>query len=473
MAITHLETDYLVIGGGAMGMAFTDVILTETDADIIIVDQNAKPGGHWNHAYPFVTLHQPSSFYGVSSKELSRGETDKVGLNKGMGDLASGDEVLAYYQQVMNHTFLPSGRVRFFPMCRYLGDGRFEHVLSGEVFEVTARRKTVDATYLKTSVPSTHTPKFTVSADAWFMPPNDLPQINRKPDGFVIIGAGKTAIDTVLWLLEHRVNPDLITWIMPRDGWLLDRRNTQTGPDFFFDTIGAQARQFEAIANSTSIEDMFDRLEAAGYFLRIDPDVRPSMFHGATVSRDEVAALRQVRNIVRKGRVKTITTDTVTLDKGEIAITPDTVLVDCSARAVVNDAIVPVFQGDILVLQMVRSYQPVFSAAFIAHIEAAFDDEAEQNRLCAVVPLPNHDTDFIHFTAAYMMNQYNWSQIPELRAWLRENRLDGFSKLLSEIGPEDVEKTELLQSMRKTAPAAVGKLFEYMKSLDEGAETTG
>ena len=218
---------------------------------------------------------------------------------------------------------------------------------------------------------------------------------------------------------------------------------------------------------------MFDRLEAAGYFLRIDPDVRPSMFHGATVSRDEVAALRQVRNIVRKGRVKTISTDTVTLDEGEITITPDTVLVDCSARAVVNDAIVPVFQGDMLVLQMVRSYQPVFSAAFIAHIEAAFDDEAEQNRLCAVVPLPNHDTDYIRFTAAYMMNQYNWSQIPELRAWLRENRLDGFSKLLSEIGPEDIEKTELLQSMRKTAPAAVGKLFEYMKSLDEGAAATG
>lgn len=28
-----LEADYLVIGGGAMGMAFTDVLMTETDAD--------------------------------------------------------------------------------------------------------------------------------------------------------------------------------------------------------------------------------------------------------------------------------------------------------------------------------------------------------------------------------------------------------------------------------------------------------
>jgi hypothetical protein len=218
---------------------------------------------------------------------------------------------------------------------------------------------------------------------------------------------------------------------------------------------------------------MFDRLEACGYFLRLDPEVRPSMFHGATVSQMEVEALRRVRNVIRKGRVTTITADRVILDEGELAITPDTVLVDCAARAVSNDAIVPVFQGDTLVLQMVRSYQPVFSAAFIAHIEAAYEDEAEQNRLCAVVPLPNHDTDFIRFTAVYMMNQYNWSQIPELRAWLRENRLDGFSKLLSEIGPEDTEKTDLLQSMRKTAPAAVTKLFDYMQALDDPAALTG
>lgn len=467
MTITSLETDYLVIGGGAMGMAFTDTILSETDADLIIVDQNAKPGGHWNHAYPFVTLHQPSSFYGVSSKELSRGERDKVGLNKGLGDLASGHEVLAYYEQVMNHTFLPSGRVRFFPMCRWLGEGVFEHILTGEVFEVTVRRKTVDATHLKTSVPSTHTPCFEVAPDAWFMPLNDLPRINRTPKGYVIIGAGKTGIDACLWLLQNGVAPDSIQWIMPRDAWLLDRRNTQTGAEFFFDTIGTQARQFEAIAQSTSIEDMFDRLEATGYFLRLDPDVRPSMFHGATVSRMELDALRQIETVIRKGRVKTISAETIMLDEGEIAITPDHVLIDCSARAVSNDTIVPVFQGEKIVLQMVRSYQPVFSAAFIAHIEAAYEEESEQNRLCGVVPLPNHDTDFIRFTAAFMMNQYNWSQVPELRAWLRANRLDGFSSLISNIDPEDAEKTALLQGMRKSAPAAVAKLFEYLEILDE------
>jgi cation diffusion facilitator CzcD-associated flavoprotein CzcO len=117
MTTTNLNTDYLIVGSGAVGMAFADTLLTETDAKIIIVDKHHKPGGHWNVAYPFVTLHQPSSFYGVSSRELSGGKLDEVGLNKGLSELASGAEVSAYFDNVMRQQFLPTGRVRYFPMC--------------------------------------------------------------------------------------------------------------------------------------------------------------------------------------------------------------------------------------------------------------------------------------------------------------------------------------------------------------------
>ena len=85
--MTELETDYLIIGAGAMGMAFADTLLSETQARMIIVDRHAHPGGHWNMAYPFVRLHQPASFYGVPSRELSQGIRDEVGLNKGLMDL--------------------------------------------------------------------------------------------------------------------------------------------------------------------------------------------------------------------------------------------------------------------------------------------------------------------------------------------------------------------------------------------------
>jgi hypothetical protein len=465
MTAHKIETGYLVVGSGSVGMAFADVLLTETDASITIVDMHQKPGGHWNDAYPFVALHQPSAYYGVSSKELSKGRKDEVGLNKGLSDLASGAEVSAYFDEVMRHQFLPSGRVQYFPMCEYKGDGRFTSLTCGKEYEVTVNRKTVDATFLKTTVPSTHTPGFTISPEVQFMPLNDLPKVTQAPEGYVVIGGGKTGIDACLWLLENRVDPDKIRWIMPRDAWLLDRRNTQPSEEFFEYTIGAQAAQMEAIAAATSIEDMFDRLEAAGYFLRIDKNVRPKMFHGATVSQLELEELRRIKNIIRMGRVTDIRSDKIILEEGEIPTSPDQLHIDCSARAISNEEIVPVFQGNLITPQMVRSYQPVFSAAFIAHIEAAYEDEAEKNRLCGVVPLPNHDTDYLKYTSAFMMNQYNWGQNKEIRQWLRDNRLDGFSKMVSEVKPEDAEKVAILTRMRENAMPAMGKLQQFLAEI--------
>ena len=55
------------------------------------------------------------------------------------------------------------------------------------------------------------------------VPLNDLPREERPRSGYVIVGAGKTGMDACLWLLENGVDPATLTWIMPRDSWLLDR----------------------------------------------------------------------------------------------------------------------------------------------------------------------------------------------------------------------------------------------------------
>lgn len=62
-----LETDYLVIGAGAAGMAFTDAVWDHSDAHVTLVDRRDAVGSHWRDAYPFVRLHQASPFYGVAS----------------------------------------------------------------------------------------------------------------------------------------------------------------------------------------------------------------------------------------------------------------------------------------------------------------------------------------------------------------------------------------------------------------------
>lgn len=462
-----LETEYLIIGSGLVGMAFADTLLTETDANIIIVDRYANPGGHWNMAYPFVTLHQPSAYFGVSSKELSRGNIDTIGLNKGMNDLATGSELLAYFDEVMRQRFLVSGRVRYFPMCEYKGEGVFISKLTGKEFSVSYD-KLVDATFMTISVPSTHTPNFSVDPKVNFMPLNNLPLVTKKPSGYVVIGGGKTGIDACLWLLGGDVDPDVITWIRPRDSWLLDRKNTQPTESFFNSSVGSLAAQYESISLATSIEDMFIRLEKSGYLLRLDRDIRPTMFHAATISKDEIIELRRIKNVVRMGHVKEIKIDSVSLSEGEIKTGEDYIYVDCSAsleRSFGNKKSVPVFCDDCITPQMIRAYQPAFSASMVAYVEANYSREADKNRLCSIVPPPNYDVDFIPMTLAMMLNQFSWSQDKKLRQWIRNNRLDGFSKLISNVDKDDHEKIQILSRIQSNAVPAITKLQQFNQQL--------
>lgn len=458
------RADYLVIGAGAMGMAFTDVLLTETDATVVLVDRRARPAGHWNDAYPFVRLHQPSSFYGVNSRKLGRDTKDATGWNQGLYELASGPEVVAYFDQVLHEQFLPSGRVRFFPMCSYEGDRAFRSLVSGEAFEVAAT-KVVDATYMNVTVPATHPPRYEVAAGVRCLPLNDLVRVTEPPDRYVVIGAGKTGIDACLWLLATGVDPDAIRWIMPRDSWLMDRAKIQPGPEFLETAVATMADQLEVAASAASIEELFDGLESNGSLLRLDPDVRPTMYRCATVTVAELDQLRRIGDVVRLGRVRRIDPTEIALDGGVIQTTPNTLHVDCTSDGLQRRPVVPVFAGDLITLQAVRTCQQVFSAAFTAHVEASYTSETEKNELCTVVPHPNTDVDWLRATIVNSTNPLRWRQDPELRAWLTEARLDGFSRSRSEIGANPA-LGPILGRVGNATPGALANLQRLVADLD-------
>ncbi|MCK0146541.1 hypothetical protein MWU78_12875 [Arenibacter sp. F26102] len=459
---TILETDYLIVGCGAVGMAFADVILSETDANLILVDKLHKPGGHWNHAYSFVKLHQPSAYYGVSSVNLGRDDTDKVGVNKGLGYLSSGAEISAYYDDIMQRIFLPSGRVKYFPLCEYSGDNNFASILTGKSYKVRVNKKNVNAAHMQTKVPSTHTPNFHIAPEVMFIPINDLPKVTKPPGGWVVIGGGKTGVDAIIWLLEHKVDAAKITWIVPRDSWFTDRKNIQPSEEFLKYFLNDQIAQLEALEQAKSITDLFIKLEKAGVLLRIDKKVIPKMHRGATISELELEQLRRIKNIVRKGRIKRIEKDEIILEEGKIGNEQNQIFVDCSANALHHSGNKPIFSGNTITLQPVRGGQIVFSAAFIAHVETAYKDEMQKNKLCEVVPLPNHDTDWIKMFAGSMKNQHSWKKDPELTKWLYNNRLDGFSHLVADISDDDEELQTILRRLRNSIrPAMVnlGKLL--------------
>ncbi len=412
-----IEADYVVIGAGAMGMAFTDVILTHTEATVAIVDRHDKPGGHWNDAYPFVRLHQPSAFYGVDSAPLGTERIDEVGWNAGLSELASGGEVCSYFDQVMQRRFLPSGRVEHHPRSAY-ADGTVTNLVSGRSMPITAARQVVDASYMNVTVPSARPPAYAVADGVRLVPPNGLPTTERPRGGYAIVGAGKTAMDSVLWLLAHDVDPAEITWITPRDSWLLNRAMIQPGDRF------RVAEQFEIIAAADSAAAVFAGLEEAGHFLRIDPSIEPSMYRCATVTEAELAQLRRVDDIVRQGRVVAIRPGELELERATLDRPADTLYVDCSADGLERRPVVPVFTSDRITLQTVRACQQVFSAALIGRVAADPDIDLDRaNELTGVIPHPDVPRDYLSGQLAHLANIERWLGHPVLVEWLGQSRL--------------------------------------------------
>ncbi|PSN58967.1 hypothetical protein BS50DRAFT_661336 [Corynespora cassiicola Philippines] len=417
-----ISPDYLVIGAGAMGMAFVDTLVSDTKATVALVDRYSRPGGHWTIAYPFVRLHQPSAFYGVNSRPLGDDKVDQIGLNKGMSELATGDEVCAYFSRVMHQTFLPSGRVAYYPMHEYVGKGEFRSITTGKITRVGKGTRLVDATYMKVKVPAMSPPSYEVLDGVDLITPSDLAKIHRPYGGYTVVGAGKTGVDACLWLLAS------------------------------------------ATKDASSLDDLFLRLEACGRLLRIDKERWPTMFRCAILSIPELEQVKRVGRIIRHGRVMRISTSQVTLEKGSYRPVPDTLYIDCTADALARLKPVPVFGGNHITLQPVRLCQQVFSAAFIAHVDATYDDESVKNELCGVVPHPDETTDFLSVYLQTYRNRLKWFARPRTVAWLKQARLD-VPPLRSP--PEDPVEAASFDASQPAIIQAMCNKFELLQKVSE------
>ena len=470
MTEPQFSADYVVKGAGAVGMAFVDSVLTETDATFAIVDRHDRPGGHWNDAYPFVRLHQPSSSYGVSSTPLGTGTIDQVGLNAGFEELASGQEVLSHFDAVMRQRFLPSGRVRFFPMSEIDDDGAVTSLVSGARCQLDGGRF-VDATHSRMSVPSTTAPPYSVAPEVTCVPLNDLPRRAPAFDEFVVIGAGKTGMDACIWLLDNGADPDRIRWIVPRDSWVLNRANFQPGDDSFARFCKSIADQTEAVALADSVSDVFARLEATEELRRIDPSVEPGAYHCAILSDGELDELRRIRDVVRLGRVVAIDAERIQLEQGTIPTGAGCLHVDCSAAGIPTHPSTPVFEGDRITLQWIRTCQPTFSAALIGHIEATIADDETKNRICTPIVPPTVPLDWLRMFRVELANRACWSEFPQIEEWLAGSRLDSFTATLRARGGVDVEAMAQLGRYLECSAAARGTLDRLLAATD-GAVTS-
>ena len=408
-----LDADYLVVGAGAAGMAFTDALVGHADVKVALVDRRHAPGGHWLDAYPFVQLHQASSFYGVASTVLGGGRIQQRGPEAGLSERATKSEVCAYYGQVLSDRMVASGQVEWLPGTEY-ADGRVTSRVSGRVQVVPERTRIVDARYLAPEIPAHTPPPFVVGEGAHVIAANDVPLLDHAPSEIVVVGSGKTATDSIIWLLARGVDPDRIVWVRPRDPWMLNRAVVQPDPAIY---TGLVADLVQSSAEGTSLEDVFLRLEAAGVMMRIDPTVMPTMARAPTLGRWELEQLQTVQRVVRRGHVRRADPGRLSFDDGEVTVARDAVVVHCAARGLQDPPLLPVWQPEAITVQPVRAGFPCFGAALIGYVEATRGDDAEKNRLCPPSRFGNSLVDWAAMNARGFRASAAFNAEPDIKAW--------------------------------------------------------
>lgn len=411
---TMVDVDYLVIGAGASGMAFTDALIDHADVRVALVDRRAEVGGHWRGAYPFVRLHQASSFYGVASTVLGGGRIQHEGPEAGLHQRADQAEICGYYDDVLATRMVGPGRVEVFTRCDFTGGRGFVSLETGERFEVPVHCRVVDARYLAPEIPAETPPRFEVGDGARVIPVNDLVGWQESPSQHVVVGSGKTATDAVVWLLGRGVDPDTICWVRPRDPWMLNRALVQPDPAVY---LGMVAEMMRLSADAETLDGLFLELEDAGIMLRIDRSTTPSMAKAPTLGAWELDLLRTVEDVVRRGHVRSVRRGRLELAEGSVAIADDALVVNCAADGLKNPTRLPIWSPEAITLQPIRAGFPCFGAALAGYVEATRAADAEKNRLCPPSSYGNSLVDWARMNVLGMRASAAFGAEPDIKAW--------------------------------------------------------
>ena len=227
-----IETDYLVVGAGASGLAFADSLLAEADVDVVIVDRRESPRRPLAERLPV----RPAALaVGVLRRELDaarRRPADRVWPER---------RVLRAGQRTGDLRVLRERRGRP-PRADRAGavprrprpSRRRRRRAPGPRPQQRRRAHGAGATPASSTRPTWNRPSRpptnprSPSLRSVVRPHQRPARRSRTPtSASPSSDAGKTSADACLWLLDNGVTPDRIRWVRPRDMWFNDRAHLQ------------------------------------------------------------------------------------------------------------------------------------------------------------------------------------------------------------------------------------------------------
>jgi hypothetical protein len=218
--------------------------------------------------------------------------------------------------------------------------------------------------------------------------------------------------------------------------------------------------QLKAMAESGSVEEVFARLESQGFFLRIDPEVTPTMFRGAVVSEAEIELLRGIRHVIRMGRVRRIELDAIILDEGRVPANERTIYIHCASRGLPRPPLRPIFEPGRITIQPFMLGFACYQFATLGIVEATIANDAEKNRLCPPIAYWDVNADYLSAYLAGLMRERAGAAHPAVAGWAKATRLNPVSGIaLVRDDPAVIEARERIKVYAGAAVANLQKLL--------------
>ena len=434
-----LKIDYLIIGAGISGLSFADTLLQEREVKIAIVDRYPRPGGAWNSTYGHAKLAQDPTQFGLPSFTIAQHlAAQQLSANR---NAISQIDILDYFVALMKDHVLKTGRVHYFPSSEHLGNGLVRNKETGNTTRFQVSQKIVDTGRAADWTKTESVPCLRFDKNIRVIGPHVLatlpPALVKSHSSICILGAGGAATDSALYLLSLGVSPDSIAWVKPRETWFLDP--AMSGPLIALDLA-------RLVRQASTDQQLLAQLEASRHLSRICSDETPEMYHADVRAEPEIAPLRTITRVIRKGHVHRISEIGLMLDRGVEPMPPRTLYVDCTAGPVLRRKPPRIFSENKIILQACCLADPGFSARITAAIEVMEHATETKNALCVPISRPDTPLDLLESLLTSLSNLERWRSHLSLRHWLSIHQLDSTLIPMSVLRTTSHSLAQIVQS---------------------------
>jgi len=322
------HVDYVVAGGGYAGLnAVAALRRAKPEASVLCIDKHARPGGSWNDFYSYATLHLPHPTFGVNGHPWHLEDPNA---------LASRDDVLHHFQTFVDGLprshFEFRGNTELVSAQREINGLNVNHSTPSSSNDSTSSSATCQQPFsvqLRSGNGGTYEVSASNFIDAFAfdfkgycqasedalsdgstckreVETRDLPEMVRKGSKddrlYVVIGGGKTGLDTAAWLGAHKAADDEVMMVTGRSKTFWNRRNMAPRKELITPqtpTSGELLLDMVLQYDGTNGGEILEACQHAGFALKVGGD-RSVSTYGAFLSPEELQHIQASCSEIRE-----------------------------------------------------------------------------------------------------------------------------------------------------------------------------